>query len=87
LTSLPRPNPPAAVIAEARCSSAIPITESELLSAPVPSHPDSDSRTDFNIWAINNDSNCPAAADVFLSFTAPESSGINLIPAIPALIV
>jgi hypothetical protein len=55
--SLPNPNPPAAVIAEAKCSSAIPITESADESSPVPSQPDSDSRTDFNIWPISKASN------------------------------
>jgi hypothetical protein len=52
-------------MAEAKCSSAIAIAESEALSSPVPSQPDSDSRIDFNICAIRSDSNCPAAELAF----------------------
>jgi hypothetical protein len=62
------------------------IAESEALSSPVPSHPDSDSRIAFNIWAIRSDSNCPAAFAAFKSFTPLAPSADAPIPTVPTLI-
>jgi hypothetical protein len=65
------------------------MAESAAWSSPVPSQPDPSSRIDFNICAINSDSNCPAAAAAFWFFGpgSAEPKSIAAAPVSPTLIV